>query len=155
MAPDSSTVHPFQLPTSGDYAAPPPGSATGAWTSSPPTPRPRTALAIADRPRQPRQQCGIRLSQPSRAHLEWEQGASDIVATLRTYAGENPLDKGLTDLIGELVTRSGAFRHHWSAQNVRFHRTGIKHIHHPDVGDLEFAYEAMELPDTPGWTMFG
>jgi transcriptional regulator with XRE-family HTH domain len=80
---------------------------------------------------------------------DWEQGADDIVATLRTYAGQNPLDKGLTDLIGELVTRSDDFRHRWSAHNVRFHRTGIKHIHHPDVGDLEFAYEAMELPDTP------
>ncbi|MGW6118494.1 helix-turn-helix transcriptional regulator [Nocardia sp. NPDC055165] len=86
---------------------------------------------------------------------EWERGADDIVATLRTYATQNPLDKGLTDLIGELVTRSDAFRHRWSAHNVRFHRTGIKRIHHPDVGDLEFAYEAMELPDTPGWTMFG
>jgi hypothetical protein len=86
---------------------------------------------------------------------DWERGADDIVATLRTYATQNPLDKGLTDLIGELVTRSDAFRHRWSAHNVRFHRTGIKRIHHPDVGDLEFAYEAMELPDTPGWTMFG
>ncbi|MEV0700175.1 helix-turn-helix transcriptional regulator [Saccharopolyspora sp. NPDC050389] len=86
---------------------------------------------------------------------DWEQGADDIVATLRTYAGRNPLDKGLTDLIGELVTRSDAFRTRWAAHNVRFHRTGIKRVHHPDVGDLELAYEAMELPDSPGWTMFG
>jgi hypothetical protein len=39
--------------------------------------------------------------------------------------------------------------------NVRFHRTGLKRVNHPDVGDLELAYEAMELPDSPGWTMFG
>lgn len=96
------------------------------------------------------------LNPASRAYYpEWERGADDIVATLRTYATQNPLDKGLTDLIGELVTRSDSFRYRWSAHNVRFHRTGIKRIHHPDVGDLEFAYEAMELPDTPGWTMFG
>ena len=86
---------------------------------------------------------------------DWEQGADDIVATLRTYAGRSPLDTDLTGLIGELVTRSDDFRRRWSAHNVRFHRTGIKRIHHPDVGDLEFIYEAMELPDSPGWTMFG
>ncbi|MGO1927294.1 MAG: helix-turn-helix domain-containing protein, partial [Brachybacterium tyrofermentans] len=46
--------------------------------------------------------------------LEWEENADSIVATMRTYAGQNPLDKGLTDLIGELVTRSDAFRQRWS-----------------------------------------
>ena len=86
---------------------------------------------------------------------EWEQGADDIVATLRTYAGRNPRNKSLTDLIGELVTRSDDFRSRWSAHNVRFHRTGLKRVHHPEVGDLELVYEAMELPDSPGWTMFG
>ena len=86
---------------------------------------------------------------------DWEQGADDIVATLRTYAGRNPRNKSLTDLIGELVTRSDDFRSRWSAHNVRFHRTGLKRVHHPEVGDLELAYEAMELPDSPGWTMFG
>ena len=66
-------------------------------------------------------------------------------------AGRNPHDKALTDLIGELVTRSDEFRHRWSAHNVRFHRSGIKRIHHPDVGDLEFTYEGLELPDSPDW----
>src|SRR5699024_11616694 len=40
------------------------------------------------------------------AHIffpDWERNADNIVATLRTYAGQNPLDKRLTDLIGELV----------------------------------------------------
>jgi hypothetical protein len=32
---------------------------------------------------------------------------------------------------------------------------GIReHIRNPDVGDLEFVYEAVNLPDYPGWTMF-
>ncbi|TQC48956.1 XRE family transcriptional regulator [Rhodococcus sp. WS4] len=85
----------------------------------------------------------------------WERGADDIVADLRTYAGRNPLDKGLTDLIGELVTRSVDFRIRWSAHEARFHRSRVEHIHHPEVGELEFAYEAVELADSPGWTMFG
>jgi hypothetical protein len=29
---------------------------------------------------------------------------------------------------------------------VRLHQTGVKHFHHPVVGDLHLSYEAMELP---------
>jgi len=85
---------------------------------------------------------------------DWERNADDIVATLRTYAGQNPHDKPLTDLIGELVTRSDGFRFRWSKHNVRHHRTGIKRIHHPVVGLLEFSYQAMDLPSDPDWFMF-
>lgn len=76
------------------------------------------------------------------------------MATLRSYAGRQPHNKGLSDLVGELATRSEEFRTRWAAHNVRFHRTGIKRMHHPVVGDLELSYEAMELPANPGWTMF-
>ncbi len=85
---------------------------------------------------------------------DWEANADGIVATMRTYAGQNPLDKGLTDLIGELVTRSDAFRQRWSVHDVRHHRAGAKRIHHPVVGDLELSYEAMGLPANPHWFMF-
>lgn len=86
---------------------------------------------------------------------DWEQNASGIVASLRTYAGQNPRDKRLTDLIGELVTRSDDFRLRWAAHEVRHHRAGIKRIHHPEVGDLELVYEAMDFPANPEWFMFG
>jgi transcriptional regulator with XRE-family HTH domain len=86
---------------------------------------------------------------------DWDHGADEIVATLRSYAGQRPHDRGLTDLIGELVTRSDEFRMRWAKYNVRFHRLGIKRIHHPLVGDLELDYEAMELPANPDWLLFG
>ncbi|MFT4048814.1 MAG: helix-turn-helix transcriptional regulator [Solirubrobacterales bacterium] len=85
---------------------------------------------------------------------EWERGADDIVATLRTYAGRHPHDRALTDLIGELVTRSDAFRLRWAAHDVRHHRRGVKRIVHPAVGDLELRYEAMDLPANPDWFLF-
>jgi len=85
---------------------------------------------------------------------DWEQGANDIVAILRSYAGRNPGDRSLMELIGELSTQSETFRTKWANHNVRFHRTGVKRLHHPVVGDLELAYEAMELPADPGLTMF-
>ncbi|MFK0100181.1 helix-turn-helix domain-containing protein [Streptomyces sp. NPDC091040] len=85
---------------------------------------------------------------------DWEMNADDVVATLRTYAGQNPLDNRLTDLIGELVTRSDTFRHRWARHNVRHHRSGLKRIQHPTVGDLELTYQAMEFPANPDWFMF-
>jgi hypothetical protein len=73
-----------------------------------------------------------------------------MVGVLRAEAGLNPLDKKLTNLIGELSTRSEAFRIRWAAHDVRFHRTGRKQLHHSAVGDLDLTYEALELPSDPG-----
>ena len=84
---------------------------------------------------------------------DWDRAADDIAAMLRSEAGKNPYDKALTDLIGELSTRSEDFRQRWAAHNVRFHRTGFKRLHHPIVGDLELNFEAMEFPSDPGLTL--
>ncbi|HZD00773.1 MAG TPA: helix-turn-helix transcriptional regulator [Actinomycetes bacterium] len=83
-------------------------------------------------------------------YVDWERLASDTVALLRAEAGRDPYDRALTDLIGELSTRSEAFRTWWAAHNVRLHRTGVKHLHHPEVGDLTLAYESMELTADTG-----
>jgi transcriptional regulator with XRE-family HTH domain len=85
--------------------------------------------------------------------VDWERAADDTVATLRTEAGRNPHDRALSDLVGELSTQSEEFRTRWAAHNVRFHRTGIKDVHHPVVGDLHLTFEAMELPADPGLSM--
>ena len=72
---------------------------------------------------------------------------------LRAEAGRTPYDKGLTDLIGELSTRSEKFRTLWAGHNVRSHQTGTKKLHHPAVGALDLTYEAMELSADPGLTL--
>ena len=61
-----------------------------------------------------------------------------------------PYDRALSDLVGELSTRSEAFRTLWASHDVREHRTGLKRIHHPVVGDLQLSYEAMELSSERG-----
>jgi transcriptional regulator with XRE-family HTH domain len=83
-------------------------------------------------------------------YRDWEYLAADTVALLRTEAGRDPYDRGLTDLIGELSTRSDVFRTSWAAHNVRQHRSGVKRFHHPTVGDLTLTYESMELVADPG-----
>src|SRR4249920_3114105 len=84
-------------------------------------------------------------------YVEWENIANEVVALLRAEAGRDPYDRRLSDLIGELSTRSEEVR--VRAHDVRFHRTGVKHFH-PIVGDLTLTYEALELPAEPGLTIF-
>ena len=81
---------------------------------------------------------------------DWERQAQDVVAMLRTEAGHSPHDKALSNLIGELSTRSEHFRTWWAAHNVRFHRTGTKRFHHPVVGDLTLTFEALDLAADSG-----
>lgn len=83
-------------------------------------------------------------------YADWETAANDIVATLRGEAGRNPFDRALSDLVGLLSTRSEEFRVRWASHDVRFHRTGTKRLHHPLVGDLTLAFEALELPADRG-----
>jgi transcriptional regulator with XRE-family HTH domain len=85
--------------------------------------------------------------------VDWERTAKDLVAHLRSEAGRNPYDRDLSDLVGELSTRSPEFRSWWAAHNVRYHRTGTKRLHHPVVGHLELDYEVMELPADAGLTI--
>jgi transcriptional regulator with XRE-family HTH domain len=81
---------------------------------------------------------------------DWERAANDTVAILRTAAGRDPYDRDLSDLVGELSTRSEEFRTRWAAHNVRIHRTGVKDFHHPEVGDLSLTYEMLDLAADSG-----
>jgi MmyB-like transcription regulator ligand binding domain len=87
-------------------------------------------------------------------YVDWQDIANDVVALLRAEAGRDPYNRGLSDLIGELSTRSEEFRVRWAAHDVRFHRAGVKHFHHPLIGDLTLSYEGLELPADPGLTIF-
>ena len=85
--------------------------------------------------------------------VDWERAANDTVGILRAEAGRNPYDRSLTELVGELSTRSEEFRTRWAAHNVHLHRTGTKLINHPVVGRLELMYDTLHLPADTGLTM--
>jgi hypothetical protein len=86
-------------------------------------------------------------------YTDWQGVAKDVVSALRIEAGRNPYDRGLTDLVGELSTRSEEFRGWWATHNVRLHWTSTKRLHHPLVGDLELTGEALDLPGDTGLTI--
>jgi transcriptional regulator with XRE-family HTH domain len=85
---------------------------------------------------------------------DWERVADWCVAILRWAAGRDPHDRDLADLVAELATHSETFRTRWAAHNVRFHNTGVKHFHHPVVGDLSVSLNRFDLPADHGLTIF-
>jgi transcriptional regulator with XRE-family HTH domain len=85
--------------------------------------------------------------------VNWHKAANDTVAILRAAAGREPYDRDLSDLVGELSTRSEEFRVRWAAHNVKFHHSGIKDIHHPLVGDLALAFESLQVSADSGQTL--
>ncbi|MBX7430718.1 helix-turn-helix transcriptional regulator [Mycobacterium sp. Y57] len=81
---------------------------------------------------------------------DWDGAANVAVALLRTEAGRNPHDPGLTALVGELSTCCTEFRTRWAAHNVRTHYNGTKTFMHPAVGELTLGYDTMDLPGDTG-----
>jgi transcriptional regulator with XRE-family HTH domain len=86
-------------------------------------------------------------------YVDWDRAAADVVAILRYAAGRDPYDRDLSDLVGELSTRSEEFRTRWAAHNVRFHETGVKDFHHSVVGNLTLTYNRMDLFADAGLTI--
>jgi hypothetical protein len=84
---------------------------------------------------------------------DYDKAANDTVALLRAEAGRDPYDRDLSDLIGQLSTRSEEFRRRWAAHNVRIHTSGIKLLHHPVVGDLDLPFESFPAPADAGQSL--
>lgn len=82
--------------------------------------------------------------------VDWDRIANDAAAMLRLEAGRTPHDRALIELVGELSTRSEVFRQRWASHDVQFHRSGMKRLRHPVVGQLDLNFESMELPSEPG-----
>ena len=122
--------------------------------------RPRLLLAGLRRrdgdPRRPAnlaRYCFLDALRPPSSTRTGTRRADTTVAILRTEAGRDPHNRALTDLVGELATRSEDFRTRWAAHDVRLHHTGIKRFRHPVVGDLAVGFNAMEMPADPGLTL--
>ncbi|MEU0334740.1 helix-turn-helix transcriptional regulator [Streptomyces sp. NPDC006193] len=79
--------------------------------------------------------------------VDWEQKAIDIVCALRMDAGCHPDDPRLSALVGELSVKSAEFRRLWATHDVKEKSHGVKHLHHPLVGDLALNFESFRLTD--------
>jgi len=80
---------------------------------------------------------------------DWERIANDAVAILRCRRRTRPYDRNLSDLIGELSTRSE------ESESAGLPTTSSstaprQDVAHPLVGVLTLSYEALELPEMEG-----
>ncbi|MEU8238468.1 helix-turn-helix transcriptional regulator [Actinoplanes missouriensis] len=88
------------------------------------------------------------------AFLDWPSVAADVVGTLRLYAGRNPDDTRLSELVGELTIKSPDFRTWWNSHQVHERTHGTKRMTHPAVGPITLRYEALVLPGDEDQTLF-
>jgi transcriptional regulator with XRE-family HTH domain len=76
-------------------------------------------------------------------YRDWAEAARSAVAGLHLYAGRNPDDVRLTELVDELSVRDPDFRHWWADYDVHQHSYGAYRIHHPVIGEMILHYEAL------------
>jgi transcriptional regulator with XRE-family HTH domain len=84
---------------------------------------------------------------------DWDLFAHMCVSIMRAEAGLDPHNRAMQELVGELSTQSDTFRRLWGSHDVRTHGTGTKRFNHPDVGEVEFAYDELALTAEPGLAM--
>jgi transcriptional regulator with XRE-family HTH domain len=85
---------------------------------------------------------------------DWDGAARTTAEILRAAAGRDAHDRELSDLVGELATRSDAFRTHWAVHNVRFHASAVKLFNHPVVGELSLSFNRLDIAADHGLTLF-
>jgi hypothetical protein len=88
-----------------------------------------------------------------RFYRDWDTAADTCVAILRTEAGREPHDKALHDLVGEL-SRSAKSSANVGAHTMSdFTALASSIFHHTTVGNLELAYESVDMISDPGLTL--
>ncbi|GAA1855949.1 helix-turn-helix transcriptional regulator [Myceligenerans crystallogenes] len=80
----------------------------------------------------------------------WPVEARRAVASLRVLAGRDPEDQELTALVGELTVKSPEFARRWAGHPVDRCVSGTKLFRHPEVGELELAFEVLAPADDSG-----
>lgn len=85
--------------------------------------------------------------------VDWEDLAAEAVGSLRNAVARDPYDQDLSDLIGELATRSDRFRQLWASRDVYVHKGGLMRINHAVIGRVDLTYEILRLETQPELAM--
>ncbi|MGJ7905768.1 helix-turn-helix domain-containing protein [Actinopolyspora sp. H202] len=80
---------------------------------------------------------------------DWAAEARTNVAYLRLISGKYPDDTRLAELVGELCMKDAEFAAMWASGRVGECTGGIKHFHHPLVGELSTEFQIWLQADSP------
>ena len=86
---------------------------------------------------------------------QWTSTADEAVGLLQAEAARSPHSPAITQIVGELATRSEEFRARWAAHNVTAHRNGTKAFRHPEFGELTLTYNVFTITAVPGLSLVG
>jgi transcriptional regulator with XRE-family HTH domain len=81
--------------------------------------------------------------------VNWEADARSAASYLRMASGEQPDDRLLAELVGELSIKSGEFARIWAEHPVSECMYAVREFNHPLVGRLVLNVESLRLPDDP------
>lgn len=114
-----------------------------AWNAA----TPAVLLDLAPLPADERNLARLTLLDPEvrRLWVDWESVAREAVAQLRAATGRYPGDARLRTLVDELLVTSTEFAAWWSTHDVSATCHLHKHVAHPEVGELRFFHETLEL----------
>lgn len=73
--------------------------------------------------------------------------ARSAVRDLRAAAGRYPDDKGIRDLVAELLACSPPFAELWASHDVEVRRDQRKRLVHPVVGPIDVDCQVLHVPD--------
>jgi transcriptional regulator with XRE-family HTH domain len=73
--------------------------------------------------------------------------ARSLVADLRASRASYPGDRGIGNLVTELLATSGTFTAMWREHDVEVRRRVMKRFVHPLVGPLEFECQVLHIPE--------
>lgn len=77
------------------------------------------------------------------------EAVSKVVAQFRAVAAKYLNDPSFQELIDALLAGSADFRRLWSQHDVRGTTDGLKHLYHPDLGELRLEYTTLTVPGYP------
>ncbi|WUD76050.1 helix-turn-helix transcriptional regulator [Streptomyces sp. NBC_00510] len=81
--------------------------------------------------------------------VDWDMAARMVVTGLHLYAGQNPDDTRLTELIGHLSAADADFSRWWAAHDVEVFSHGTRRCRHPLLGEFVLDYETLVFPGDP------
>jgi transcriptional regulator with XRE-family HTH domain len=88
------------------------------------------------------------------AQYDWEGVARFVVSAFRVDAARSGATADVEPLVAELCQLSPEFKAMWRTNNVQApHNEAVKHMRHPEVGDLAFEYSAFAVDGRTDLTM--
>jgi transcriptional regulator with XRE-family HTH domain len=86
----------------------------------------------------------------SQLYLDWDQVAEQVVAGIRSLAGDDLTSPRLAEIVGELSVGSEQFRKLWDRHDVRPKAGAIRRLNHPQLGRVDLRFEKLAIAGTNG-----